>query len=392
MRAAIARNRAIVVDDIADPVPGPGDALVRVVACGICGSDLHALVHADELVAAAAEVGVPLPFDPHLDYVMGHEFSAEVVELGPATDGVPVAPGDLVTSLPVALTATGMEPVGAYSNVYNGGYAELMRLTAGICLKVPNGLDARRAALTEPMAVGRHAVARGGVTPPTPRSCSVPDRSGWPSSPSCTGSASRRSSSATSRRAGARRARDGSDRGRSILPTTIRSTRGSGSTGAAPGGVRRDRCSRLARARHLARAGDVARRRGRLVHAERHDPSGAAADEAADDRVLVRVRPVRVRRHAAGDRRRRDRRDADDHRCLRDRRGRRRVRRARLTRRPRQDPRRAGRTERADAGPRRSQGIAALSLRRAPSARRGSARRSARTGGASSRARRRRPT
>ena len=109
MRAAVARNRAIVVDDIDDPTPGPGDALVRVIACGICGSDLHALVHADLLVEAAAEVGVPLQFDPRLDYVMGHEFSAEVVELGPATDGVPVAPGDLVTSLPVALTATGME-------------------------------------------------------------------------------------------------------------------------------------------------------------------------------------------------------------------------------------------------------------------------------------------
>ena len=165
MRAAVARDRVLVVDDIADPVVGPGDALVRVVACGICGSDLHALVHADELVAAATEAGVALAFDPRLDYVMGHEFTAEVVELGPATDGVQIAAGDLVTSLPVALTASGgMEPVGAYSNLYNGGYAELMRLTAGFCIKVPNGLDARRAALTEPMAVGRHAVARGGVT------------------------------------------------------------------------------------------------------------------------------------------------------------------------------------------------------------------------------------
>jgi threonine dehydrogenase-like Zn-dependent dehydrogenase len=164
VRAAIARNHAIVVDDIDDPVPGPGDALVRVVACGICGSDLHALHHADELVAAAHEVGVPLAFDPARDYVMGHEFTAEVLELGAATDGVAIAVGDLVTSLPIALTSAGLEPVGAYSNVYNGGYAELMRLTAGICLKVPNGLDARRAALTEPMAVGRHAVGRGGVT------------------------------------------------------------------------------------------------------------------------------------------------------------------------------------------------------------------------------------
>ena len=57
-----------------------------------------------------------------------------------------------------------MEPVGVYSNIYNGGYAERMRLTAGICMKVPNGLDHRRAALTEPMAVGRHAVARAAVT------------------------------------------------------------------------------------------------------------------------------------------------------------------------------------------------------------------------------------
>ena len=96
---------------------------------------------------------------------MGHEFTGEVLELGPQTEGSPVQPGDLVTSLPVALTATGMEPVGAYTNVYNGGYAELMRLTAAICLKIPNGLDHRRAALTEPMAVGRHAVARAAITP-----------------------------------------------------------------------------------------------------------------------------------------------------------------------------------------------------------------------------------
>ncbi len=163
MRAAIARHQQLVVGDVDDPVPGAGEALVRVRACGICGSDLHALVHADELVDAISASGMPVPFDPSRDYVMGHEFTAEVLELGPATDGVPIAVGDLVTSLPVALTATGAEPIGAYSNVYNGGYADLMRLTAGICLKVPNGLDARRAALTEPMAVGRHAAARGEI-------------------------------------------------------------------------------------------------------------------------------------------------------------------------------------------------------------------------------------
>ena len=164
MRAAIARDGELRIDIVDDPRPGSGEALVAVKACGICGSDLHALVYADDLMSAARETGAPLLFDPTRDYIMGHEFAAEVVELGPDTAGAPVQTGDLVTSLPVALTATGIEPVGAYSNVYNGGYAELMRLTAGMCMKVPNGLDHRRAALTEPMSVGRHAVARAAVT------------------------------------------------------------------------------------------------------------------------------------------------------------------------------------------------------------------------------------
>ena len=88
-----------------------------------------------------------------------------MLELGPQTDGSPVQPGDLVTSLPMALTPGGIEPVGAYSNTYNGAYADKMRLSAALCMKIPNGLDHRRAALTEPMSVGRHAVARVEITP-----------------------------------------------------------------------------------------------------------------------------------------------------------------------------------------------------------------------------------
>jgi threonine dehydrogenase-like Zn-dependent dehydrogenase len=155
----------LVVEDVAEPVLGAGDVLVAVRACGICGSDLHALHFADQFVAIAREMDAPATFDPDRDFIMGHEFTGEVLELGPQTDGSPVQPGDLVTSLPIALTPTGMEPVGAYSNVYNGAYADRMRLSAALCMKVPNGLDHRRAALTEPMAVGRHAVARAAVTP-----------------------------------------------------------------------------------------------------------------------------------------------------------------------------------------------------------------------------------
>ena len=164
VRAAIANSGKLRVADVDDPIPGPGDALVRVRACGICGSDLHALVHGDAMVEQSLATGLPSTFDPRRDYIMGHEYSAEVLELGPETDGAPVRPGDLVTSLPVVLTPTGVETT-AYSNVYNGGYADLMRLSAALCIKVPNGLDHRRAALTEPMAVGRHAVGKANLQP-----------------------------------------------------------------------------------------------------------------------------------------------------------------------------------------------------------------------------------
>jgi threonine dehydrogenase-like Zn-dependent dehydrogenase len=162
MQAAIARRGTLVVEEVAEPELGPGDVLARVQACGICGSDLHTLHHADSLRAVADLSGAESRFDPQADFVMGHEYSAEVLELGPETDGSPVAAGDLVVSMPFALAGGGLEPIG-FSNTYNGGYADRMRLTAAVCLKVPNGLDARRAAMTEPMAVGVHAVNKSNI-------------------------------------------------------------------------------------------------------------------------------------------------------------------------------------------------------------------------------------
>jgi 2-desacetyl-2-hydroxyethyl bacteriochlorophyllide A dehydrogenase len=66
--------------------------------------------------------------------------------------------------MPVVADQRGIHAVG-YSNDYPGGYAERMLLSAGLLLQVPNGLDARRAALTEPMAVGVHAVNRSSIAP-----------------------------------------------------------------------------------------------------------------------------------------------------------------------------------------------------------------------------------
>lgn len=157
------RDKQLVVDELADPTPLPGQVLVRTVACGICGSDLHTLQHADQMVAmSTAGSGRADPFEVKImdisrDVVMGHEFSAEVIELGANTGNASV--GDIVVSMPVAIGPTGVHPVG-YSNDYPGGYGELMVLSDPLLIKVPNGLSARHAALTEPMAVGRHAVEK----------------------------------------------------------------------------------------------------------------------------------------------------------------------------------------------------------------------------------------
>ena len=102
----------------------------------------------------------PLPFEADQPTVMGHEFCCEVVELGPGCENL--AEGDIVVCMPVAFDAAGVHAVG-FSNLYPGGYAELMVLNDLLALKVPNGLSPRLAALTEPLAVGVHAVAKSGI-------------------------------------------------------------------------------------------------------------------------------------------------------------------------------------------------------------------------------------
>ncbi|WP_375483960.1 zinc-binding dehydrogenase [uncultured Mycobacterium sp.] len=162
MRAAVLRGgRMVCRDDVPEPVPGPGQVLVAVRSCGICGSDLHFAAHGDEVLALGAEGGFgDMGVDLNRDVYMGHEFSAEVLEAGPGTDTHP--PGTLVTSIPVLLSDKGVEPI-VYSNRTIGGYAERMLLSAPLLLPIPNGLDPRHAALTEPMAVGLHAVNKSGI-------------------------------------------------------------------------------------------------------------------------------------------------------------------------------------------------------------------------------------
>ena len=157
------RRRALVVADLPMPEPGPGEVLVKTLACGICGSDLHALKHAERFVENQRRVGARFVMDLDGDIVMGHEFCAEIVSFGPKTTRrLPV--GARVCSTPGLVRSDGVRTVG-YSNETPGGYAQYMRLTESRLLPVPDELSTDRAALTEPMAVGLHAVNMARMQP-----------------------------------------------------------------------------------------------------------------------------------------------------------------------------------------------------------------------------------
>jgi len=154
----------MVVDDLPDLTPARGQVLVEPIACGICGSDLHTVDHAHHLVATATEASYDtFIFDPDADLVMGHEISVRVTGIG---DGVTtVHEGGEYAAMPFVLTPSGERDVPGYSNTYPGGYAQQMLLAPEALVPIPNGLDAVTAALTEPMAVGLHAVNESGATP-----------------------------------------------------------------------------------------------------------------------------------------------------------------------------------------------------------------------------------
>jgi 2-desacetyl-2-hydroxyethyl bacteriochlorophyllide A dehydrogenase len=159
MAAAVLRGPGqVVVEEVDVPPIGPGDVLVEVELCGVCGSDLHMALE------GWGEAGSWL----------GHEWIGTVAAVGDGVDRW--RPGDVVVGGPtVRCGACAMCLAGRPSlcadrdtpgiGLEQGAFATYKQVAAGELLALPEGLDHRAAALAEPLAVALHGINRSGVRP-----------------------------------------------------------------------------------------------------------------------------------------------------------------------------------------------------------------------------------
>lgn len=160
MRAAVLRNGEIEVRETEDPTPGPGQVLVRSLACGICASDIHFMDHPEG--DADDDTGLS-DYDPDVDIVMGHEYCAEVLDYGPGTQRR-WARGTRVSSIPALLTPDGVRIIGQ-SHQAPGGFGESFLLTEGMTQVVVSELPNELVSIADAISVGWSYVKRAVVTP-----------------------------------------------------------------------------------------------------------------------------------------------------------------------------------------------------------------------------------
>ena len=153
MKSVLAARNKVDVVDVERPVPGPKDALVRVRACGICGTDTFFL-HLGGMPTGADGSTRAIP--------LGHEPAGEVVQVGAEVTGLAV--GNRVVVNP-QVAPTGI--IGCGGEL--GGMDEYLLVEnaeVGTSVAVlPDDMPFDVAALNEPMAVARHAVNRSGARP-----------------------------------------------------------------------------------------------------------------------------------------------------------------------------------------------------------------------------------
>lgn len=164
MRAAVMRGDRFVVEERPMPKPGPGDVLVKVRACGICGSDLHYFKHAPEMIDLAAKLGAPtdeMKRALNAGPILGHEFVCEVVAFGPEAQQT-LNVGDRVASMPFLLRGGAPILIGS-SPEASGAYAEYMVLTEAFLLPIDESVPDEAAALIEPLGIAVHAVNKAAL-------------------------------------------------------------------------------------------------------------------------------------------------------------------------------------------------------------------------------------
>lgn len=163
MKAVVCKNNELSVQAIPEPIPEEGQVVVEILRNGICGSDLHVRQSTSHMKSLMDKVGDGKNFPDSQDaIVFGHEFCAEIVEFGPKCKKK-LKTGTRIVAPPL-LNNNGMDVPGL-SKSASGAYAERMLLQEFALIPVPNGLSSEMAALTEPMAVGLHAVNRSEIKP-----------------------------------------------------------------------------------------------------------------------------------------------------------------------------------------------------------------------------------
>ncbi|MFV0574196.1 MAG: zinc-binding dehydrogenase [Vibrio sp.] len=161
MNAIVMQDGAVSVQQAPVPTPQAGQVLVKSLACGICGSDLHITRHSSEIFNLYRQLGVMTEAqDDHTPLMLGHEFCAEIVEFGPETQQQ-FKVGQRVTSVPILMSLQGAG-IGVTPGL-SGAYSEYFILDEALLLPVPDALPSEAVALTEPLAVGLHAVNRSDI-------------------------------------------------------------------------------------------------------------------------------------------------------------------------------------------------------------------------------------
>lgn len=146
------------VVDIEKPVPGPGEALIKIVSAGICGSDIGALRGTNNLVSYPR--------------VIGHEL-AGIIESIPEDNPKGLKAGDKVILDPYVYCGncypcsigrtnccTSLKVLGVH---IDGGMAEYFCHPANMLVKMPDDMDWVDAAMAEPLTISLHGIHRGSL-------------------------------------------------------------------------------------------------------------------------------------------------------------------------------------------------------------------------------------